>query len=85
MDGGGENVNLTCFDSPLSVSASVSFHPLPSPIFPCVYVYVCLCEFLRQWLGFVCSMFSFSVFHIDFTDTQQHFFFNGCKCEIARN
>lgn len=76
MDGGGESVNLTRFDSGRSISVSVSLPSLPSPIFPvcfCVCVYVC--EFLRQWWGYVCSMFSVSVFHIGFTDTAQGLFF----------
>lgn len=34
MDGGGESFNLTRIDSCRSISASVSSHSFPSPIFP---------------------------------------------------
>lgn len=51
MDGGGESVNLTRFDSCRSISVSVSLHSLPSPIFPvCLCVCVCM-RVLKTMVG----------------------------------
>lgn len=57
MDGGGESVNLTRFDSCRSISVSVS--PLaPLPHLPCVFMCICVCmRVLKTMVGICVHVF----------------------------